>query len=640
MMPFIASLLVKATVITVLALAGTRLARRNRAAVRHLLLAAAFVTLLLVPVISAVAPAVRIAVPMADLETVAQGLVAPADETKSTSAAPITNSGSPATAVPGPSPWPSWPVLAGAIWLLGTTLFLLPVFAGLSQVRSLRRSARAWPHGRTVVDSLDAAATARGVDILLHDALPGPMTCGVIAPAVVLPADALQWSPEDLRRAIVHEMEHVRRADWLSHCLARVACAVYWFHPLVWIAWRELTLEAERACDDAVLRRAEATAYADQLIVLAERLSSRTGPPVLAMANRHDLSSRVRAVLDARQRRGRAGALWIVFAAASAALIVTAIAPLRIVTAVSAATDSPQSATDKAGADAQKFDVISIKPCENEPPTPPGQRSSQGGFPNTSPGSFTIECGTVERLIGTAYVRYGEQLMNQAARIGDVEWLKGLPGWVRTDKFTIEAKAEGNPDVKVMLGPMLRNLLEDRFKLKIRRATDERPLYVMTVAKGGLKIAPESCTERDPANPPTREEMAALRDGGKPMCGNMNMTSGAGGTHRWVIGGATMNNFAGTLSTFMDHHVENKTGVDGSFNIRLEFALDEHVPGPDKRYGPPTEVPESSGPNIFKALEQQLGLTLQLTKGAHGFLVIDHVERPSPNSGPAIAHGR
>jgi uncharacterized protein (TIGR03435 family) len=428
-------------------------------------------------------------------------------------------------------------------------------------------------------------------------------------------------------------MEHVRRGDWLSHCLARVACAIYWFHPLVWIALRQLVLEAERACDDAVLHRAEATAYADQLIVLAERLSSRTGPPVLAMANRHDLASRVRAVLDARQRRGRAGTLWIGCAASGAALIVTAIAPVRLVTAVAA--QPSQTANDS-----RRFDVISIKPCENEPPTPPGQRSSQGGFPNASPGSFTIECGTVERLIGTAYVRYGEPLTNQAPRIGDVEWLKGLPGWVRTDKFTIEAKAEGAPDAKVMLGPMLRNLLEDRFKLKIRRATDEQPMYVMTVAKGGLKIAPESCTERDPANPPTREELLAVRNGGKPMCGNMNMTSGDGGTHRWVIGGQTMTGFAGTLSTFMDHHVENRTGVDGSFNIRLEFALDEHVPGPDKRYGPPTEVPESSGPNIFKALEQQLGLTLEPTKGPHGFLVIEHIERPSPNSGPAIARGR
>jgi len=633
MMPFATALLAKVTIITLLALAGARMERRNRAAVRHVLLAAGFAAVLLVPIISVAAPAIRLVIPAAAASASSgSATTRAAYETIVASIAPL-ETGTDVAGTPQPLPWPSWPVLAGGVWALGTTLFLLPVFAGLAQLRSLRRSARPWPHGQAVAGTLAGGVPSGSVDVRLHDALPGPMTCGVLTPAIVLPFDAEQWSDEDLRRAIVHEMEHVRRGDWLSHCLARVACAIYWFHPLVWIAWRQLVLEAERACDDAVLHRAEATAYADQLIVLAERLSSRTGPPVLAMANRHDLASRVRAVLDARQRRGRAGTLWIGGAASAAALIVTAIAPVRLVTAVAA--QPSQTASDS-----RRFDVISIKPCENEPPTPPGQRSSQGGFPNASPGSFTIECGTVERLIGTAYVRYGEPLTNQAARIGDVAWLKGLPGWVRTDKFTIEAKAEGAPDAKVMLGPMLRNLLADRFKLKIRRATDEQPMYVMTVAKGGLKIAPESCTERDPANPPTREELLALRNGGKPMCGNMNMTSGDGGTHRWVIGGQTMTGFAGTLSTFMDHHVENKTGVDGSFNIRLEFALDEHVPGPDKRYGPPTEVPESSGPNIFKALEQQLGLTLELAKGPHGFLVIEHIERPSPNSGPAIARGR
>jgi len=631
MMPFAASLLAKVTIITLLALAGARMGRRNRAAVRHVLLAAGFAAVLLMPIISVAAPAIRLVIPAATA-TSGSGATRAAYETILASMAPFAETGTDVAGAPQPSPWPSWPALAGGVWALGTTLFLLPVFAGLAQVRSLRRSARPWPHGQAVAGTLAGGVPSRSVDVRLHDALPGPMTCGVITPAIVLPFDAEQWCDEDQRRAIVHELEHVRRGDWLSHCLARVACAIYWFHPLVWIALRQLVLEAERACDDAVLHRAEATAYADQLIVLAERLSSRTGPAVLAMANRHDLASRVRAVLDGRQRRGRAGTLWIGCAASAAALIVTAIAPVRL---VSAAAQPSQTASDS-----RRFDVISIKPCENEPPTPPGQRSSQGGFPSASPGSFTIECGTVERLIGTAYVRYGEPLANQAARIGDVEWLKGLPGWVRTDKFTIEAKAEGAPDAKVMLGPMLRNLLEDRFKLKIRRATDEQPMYVMTVAKGGLKIAPESCTERDPANPPTREELLALRNGGKPMCGNMNMTSGDGGTHRWVIGGQTMTGFAGTLSTFMDHHVENKTGVDGSFNIRLEFALDEHVPGPDKRYGPPTEVPESSGPNIFKALEQQLGLTLEPTKGPHGFLVIERIERPSPNSGPAIARGR
>src|ERR1700678_3367022 len=101
------------------------------------------------------------------------------------------------------------------------------------------------------------------------------MTCGVLYPAVVLPRDAQSWKAEDLTRAIVHELEHVRRGDWATHCFARTICAAYWFHPLVWIAWRQLALEAERSCDDAVLARSEATAYADQLVGLAQRMSSR-----------------------------------------------------------------------------------------------------------------------------------------------------------------------------------------------------------------------------------------------------------------------------------------------------------------------------------------------------------------------------
>jgi beta-lactamase regulating signal transducer with metallopeptidase domain len=119
------------------------------------------------------------------------------------------------------------------------------MFMGLWQVRSLRRSALSW---------VRAEARVHGrVEVLLNEALPGPMTCGFLNPAIVFPLDAQTWAREDLQRAIMHELEHVRRGDRLIHCLARVACAMYWFHPLVWIAWRQLTLEAERSCDEAVL---------------------------------------------------------------------------------------------------------------------------------------------------------------------------------------------------------------------------------------------------------------------------------------------------------------------------------------------------------------------------------------------------
>jgi uncharacterized protein (TIGR03435 family) len=135
-----------------------------------------------------------------------------------------------------------------------------------------------------------------------------------------------------------------------------------------------------------------------------------------------------------------------------------------------------------------------------------------------------------------------------------------------------------------------------------------------------------------------------LMAGAKPVCGNMSML-GTRSKRNWIIGGTTLENFAGTLSSFMDRHVIDNTGISGRFNIRLEFGPDEHVPGPDKREraGPPIAPaeqpepePEPAAPIMFIALEKQLGLKLESTKGPHGFLVIDHIERPSPNSGPAI----
>jgi TonB family protein len=159
------------------------------------------------------------------------------------------------------------------------------------------------------------------------------MTCGIVHPAIILSGDAHTWNDDDLNRALVHELEHVRRADWASHCLARVVCALYWFHPLVWIAWRRLVLEAERACDDAVLARSEATAYAEQLVGLAQRLSAASKLPLTAMASRADLAARIGAVLDHRLRRGRAGRLAVALACAAATVLVGVMSPLTMVAA-------------------------------------------------------------------------------------------------------------------------------------------------------------------------------------------------------------------------------------------------------------------------------------------------------------------
>jgi len=90
---------------------------------------------------------------------------------------------------------------------------------------------------------------------------------------------------------------------------------------------RQICLEAERACDDAVVISNERTAYAEQLVNLAKRLTNTLEPPVLSMANRSDLSRRVSAILDQHQARGRAGTRWTVATLIVTALLASAIAP-------------------------------------------------------------------------------------------------------------------------------------------------------------------------------------------------------------------------------------------------------------------------------------------------------------------------
>src|SRR5580765_83440 len=347
------SILLKVTATTVVALALVRLARRRQAAFRHVLLAAAFGVLIVLPVAAVAAPTKRVAVPVAAHLAAATADVEPVADAART--APSADQASGDVPAPSPTSSNSSSTILLSVWIVGTTMFVLPVVIGLWQVRALRRSALPWRHGLAVAGQLAReAGIQRRVDVLLHESVPGPMTFGFVNPVIVLPIDARVWTTEDLARALMHELEHVRRGDWATQCLARAACSFYWFHPLVWIARQQLALEAERACDDAVVSRSDATAYADQLVNLAERLTIARHQPLLAMANRSDLAARVTAVLDTRQARGRAGALAVTAACAIALALVSTISPLQIVAAVQ---QTPAATTP------QRYDVVSIKKC-------------------------------------------------------------------------------------------------------------------------------------------------------------------------------------------------------------------------------------------------------------------------------------
>jgi uncharacterized protein (TIGR03435 family) len=253
-----------------------------------------------------------------------------------------------------------------------------------------------------------------------------------------------------------------------------------------------------------------------------------------------------------------------------------------------------------------QFEVASIKLNANC-----GSRRNGGSSP--SPGRADMNCTSLGDMIRSAYGRWANGPHPDAKRLTVV----GGPEWVESDLYDMEARAEGNAALDQMYGPMLQTLLEDRFKLKVHQETREVPVYALMAAKGGIKMTrrPEgSCVVFDINHLPTADQPP------REFCGRQNSRTDASGL--------TLNGYAmsmrefceGPLSTRLDRPVIDKTGLTGRFDFQVKFWPDDATP-----------APESAAPSIFTALQQQLGLKLESTRGTMRVLVIDHVERPSAN---------
>jgi beta-lactamase regulating signal transducer with metallopeptidase domain len=137
-----------------------------------------------------------------------------------------------------------------------------------------------------------------------------PMTWGWRRPVVLLPVGATTWTSERLRVVLLHETAHIARADWACQMFAHAVCALYWFHPLVWIAAARLRAESEAACDDRVLGAGVMPSdYAGHLLDVVRAvqqaqqpsLASTTTTAAAAMVCPTQFETRVRAILARRR---------------------------------------------------------------------------------------------------------------------------------------------------------------------------------------------------------------------------------------------------------------------------------------------------------------------------------------------------
>lgn len=325
MIDILADAFVKATILLLLAAGGTVLLRRSSAALRHLVWALACGGVLVLPVASALLPNwrvdawPRVAAPVAfDAEQIAGApLAGPAtqlsDQQEPVAPAVVQTQSAPAASARADAVRfriaPDWTALVFPIWLSGAAAVLLLVVVGLVRIAWLDRVTQPVQDDAWLILAEDLArelGLSRYVRLLRANAPAMPMTWGIRRPAILLPAEADAWPAERRRDVLLHELAHVKRHDFLVQLVARVACAVYWFHPLVWLAATRLREERERACDDHVLRAgATPSAYATHLLEIARglRAAPATSLASVAMARPAQLATRLIDVLDARRCR-------------------------------------------------------------------------------------------------------------------------------------------------------------------------------------------------------------------------------------------------------------------------------------------------------------------------------------------------
>jgi uncharacterized protein (TIGR03435 family) len=201
--------------------------------------------------------------------------------------------------------------------------------------------------------------------------------------------------------------------------------------------------------------------------------------------------------------------------------------------------------------------------------------------------------------------------------------LVGGPEWMRTDRYDMQAKADGEPS-RAEVMQMLQTLLAERFQLRVHRETREMPAYVLTVARGGSKLTPSKdggCMERDPSKPIPPPAPGATAS---PLCGNNNMNSRVNPSNMtWTAVRIDMSRVAGALANYFRRPVVDRTGLTGFFDIQID--LPPLQPATNLDGGP------ESGPSPFTVLQEQLGLRVEEGRGPVEVLVVDRIERPTGN---------
>jgi len=328
MNPFIPALLAKLTLILALGLIIAATLRASSPSLRHLVLFATLASCLVLPAAMLLSPQWNVQLlPSSSAENARSGGdVGQSATTPDTRSVQLTDPRSPISLTansdqlttgqlraPGTGQRATGtyraPDILALLWAFGFTAIL--AWLAIGRFRLRRIGTMAWPlddpeWARILDAERRESGVTKNVRLCSSSVVSTPLTWGWTAPIILLPEDALDWSEEHRRIVLRHELAHVARGDALNQLVAGVACALYWFHPLVWVAERRLRAECERACDDRVVSLGTPAAdYAAHLLEVARSARAFGAPGFLsvAMARPSQLEGRLLAVLNGSRRR-------------------------------------------------------------------------------------------------------------------------------------------------------------------------------------------------------------------------------------------------------------------------------------------------------------------------------------------------
>jgi bla regulator protein blaR1 len=502
-----------------------------------------------------------------------------------------------------------WPFLILSVWLCGFVAVLLAWYVRWQQISASKRDAVRLERGREV-EALrrmeNIAGITRPTEMLLSPAPLEPGIVGIWHPVLLWPVRISPYLEDGHLEAILaHEVMHIRRWDNLISSIHMLVEAIFWFHPLVWWLGARLVEERERACDKAVLELGnDCHTYAESILQTC-KFCVGSPLPCVSRVTGADLKRRILHIMTQPVVRKLDLRKKVLLALATVAAMATPI--LFGLAGGMRQSVTPQSAD--AANETLSYEVASIKPEKTG--------SMMFRVLNT-PDGFSATT-TVQMLIRVAYGIEDNQI-------------SAAPGWVSSEKYDVEAKMDQDTAEKLkkiaeaQMEPtrqhMLQTLLADRFKLTIHRETKELPIYSLVVAKGGAKL--------HEAKPDDNYLNGIKGLDGRPVpAGAHLMRMGRGELRGQSLG---MGQIAHLLTMQTGRTVVDNTGLKGNYDFTLHWTPDQSTPalnGPGG--GPDSTTSSESGPSIFTAVQEQLGLKLESQKGPVEILVIDHVEKPSEN---------